>query len=68
MESYYDNSHFCANCNGDGCRQCEGKGVTRWPLFNVSKPPCIAQINSDKAFYNTSPRNQIITNRNPYKP
>jgi hypothetical protein len=44
---YYDNSHVCGNCNGDGCRVCfgdlldpstgnlwklRGQGLERFPL------------------------------------
>lgn len=50
MKPYYDNSHLCGNCNGDGCRVCDCKGVTRWPLsqtLQLSFPPSIKQPNAN---------------------
>jgi hypothetical protein len=49
---YYDNSHVCGNCNGDGCRVCivaglmelRGFGRERFPLsrtINECTPPKI---------------------------
>lgn len=47
--SYYDNSHICGNCNGEGCKVCyrrvndlSGFGNERFPLslaINGCKPP-----------------------------
>lgn len=53
--NYYDNSHLCGNCNGDGdgCRVCDCKGVTRWPLspiFSKCVPPAIIQTYAYKYY------------------
>lgn len=59
--NYYDNSHLCGNCNGNGCKQCIGSygnplglqawGCERFPLHHSvsgAKPPAIVNYYAEK--------------------
>lgn len=44
MKTYYDNTHLCRECTGNGCKQCQGKGEDKFPLslqINQATPPGI---------------------------
>lgn len=65
---YYDNSHYCIECTGWGCRRCNNTGVDRFPLsrtVNNATPPSISNISGRTLQYaviEPSPH----TGRNPY--